>query len=191
MGAIASNKSPKALALFRKILIASAAIPVIFPPEYFSVQAAGKTYIEMHVDGGVEAEAIYSENAVLPHNIRLSEANLLKGHKRPHKLYVILNGKMSPQWTDVKQKFEETIILTIKSFIKSQGKSDLFRLYTYAKRDGIDYNLAYVPADFTQEPKTLFDKKYMNNLFSLGYRLGSSDYKWNKYPPDYTPINED
>lgn len=183
MGAIASSKSPQALALFRKILVASSALPVLFPPQYFSVVAEGKMYTEMHVDGGVESEAIYSENAIIPHQIR----KILKIRKPEHKLYIIRNGKVSPQWTGVKRKLDSMIITTLDSLIKSQGISDLYRLYTYSLRDGIDYNLAYIPQDFAIEAETPFDKEYMNKLFLRGYVLGKSGYKWKKHPPNYTP----
>ena len=53
MGAIAASSHPEALDLFRRILIASAAVPVVFPPVYFEVEAGGKLYDEMHVDGSV------------------------------------------------------------------------------------------------------------------------------------------
>ena len=42
MGAIAASGHPEALDLFRRILIASAAVPVVFPPVYFEVEAGEK-----------------------------------------------------------------------------------------------------------------------------------------------------
>ena len=53
MGAIASIGSPKALSLFRDIMLASASIPGILPPVYIDVEIDGQIYDEMHVDGGV------------------------------------------------------------------------------------------------------------------------------------------
>jgi predicted acylesterase/phospholipase RssA len=43
---------PKALELFRKVMLASAAIPGAFPPVMIDVEVNGKPYQEMHVDGG-------------------------------------------------------------------------------------------------------------------------------------------
>ena len=51
-GAIASHGGPEALDLFRKVMRASASIPVAFPPVLLQVQAAGRQYDEMYVDGG-------------------------------------------------------------------------------------------------------------------------------------------
>ena len=58
MGAIAASGNPQALELFRKIMVASAAIPAMFPPEYFDVEAGGETFQEMHVDGGTRAQVM-------------------------------------------------------------------------------------------------------------------------------------
>jgi predicted acylesterase/phospholipase RssA len=49
MGAIAAQGNVE---LFRKVILASAAIPIMFPPVYIHVEADGKSYDEMHVDGG-------------------------------------------------------------------------------------------------------------------------------------------
>ena len=50
--AMAAQDNPKALDLFRKIMLASAAIPGAFPPVMIDVEVNGKPYQEMHVDGG-------------------------------------------------------------------------------------------------------------------------------------------
>ena len=55
MGLIAASGRPEALALFRQVMLASASIPVAFPPVFFEVEAGGQRYDEMHVDGAVEA----------------------------------------------------------------------------------------------------------------------------------------
>ncbi|MEZ5583708.1 MAG: patatin-like phospholipase family protein [Candidatus Competibacteraceae bacterium] len=56
MGAIASSSDSRALDLFRRIMLASAAIPGAFPPTMIDVKRDGKPYQEMHVDGGAMAQ---------------------------------------------------------------------------------------------------------------------------------------
>ncbi len=56
IGVIAASGQPQALELFRKILLASAAIPAFFPPVLFDVEVNGKHYQELHVDGGAIAQ---------------------------------------------------------------------------------------------------------------------------------------
>src|SRR5579859_3093129 len=55
MGEIATRGDAEALTLFRKILLASCAIPGFFPPVSFDVEVDGKKYTELHVDGGASA----------------------------------------------------------------------------------------------------------------------------------------
>ena len=57
IGAIAESGHPGALDLIRHILVASASIPAAFPPVMFDVEADGKSYQEMHVDGGAVSQA--------------------------------------------------------------------------------------------------------------------------------------
>ena len=59
MGKIASIGDAKALMLFHKIILASASIPIAFPPVYLSVEANDKEYDEMHVDGGITKQVFF------------------------------------------------------------------------------------------------------------------------------------
>ncbi len=184
MGAIAASGSPHALELFRKILLASASIPVTFPPQYFNVKAAGKAFTEMHVDGGIEAQVMLYENAIRPF---YRKGEVLKGSARVRKLYIIRNQKVTTEWQYVEPKLTKIAIRSIDSLTKSQGIGDLYRLYLYSQRDEMDYNLAYIPRTFKTTPKSPFDNAYMRKLFALGYKMGSSGFEWSKYPPEFNP----
>ena len=184
MGEIATVGTQEALALFRKILLASSAIPVTFPPQYFTVKAEGKVYEEMHVDGGIEAQVMLYENAIYP----LSSPKELKAsNSRIRKLYIIRNERIYPEWKNVQPQLKYIALRSIESLTKSQGIGDLFRLYTYSMRDKIEYNLAFIPDTFTAEEKTPFDNAYMRKVFALGYSLGRSGKGWSNYPPGYKP----
>lgn len=56
MTKIAASTDPKALDLFRAIMIASAAIPAAFPPVMIDVEADGQGFQGMHVHGGAMAQ---------------------------------------------------------------------------------------------------------------------------------------
>ena len=59
----------------------------------------------------------------------------------------------------------------------------MLRTYFVTQRDGVDYNLAYIGADF-KAPKTgEFDQAYMNALYEYGYRQAKSGRAWHKTPP--------
>jgi Patatin-like phospholipase len=83
IGKIADSGRPGAVELIQKVLLASAAIPVAFPPVMIDVEADGKHYQEMNVDGGASAQVF-----VYPPGLRLSRY----GIERKRHLYVIRNA---------------------------------------------------------------------------------------------------
>ncbi|MGP8052054.1 MAG: patatin-like phospholipase family protein [Desulfobaccales bacterium] len=185
MGALAASGRPDALKLFRRILRASASIPVAFNPVYIKVQAAGQEYDEMHVDGGVMAEVMLYENAISFLTARKELGSLISNRSR--KLYIIRNAQVYPEYESVKPKIGAIGTRAITSLTKSQGMGDLYRIYVLAQRDGLDYNLAFIPVDFHPKRASEFDTNYMNQEFNLAYNLASSGYKWSKWPPDFVP----
>jgi len=60
---------------------------------------------------------------------------------------------------------------------------DLYRIYLGAKRDGIQYRLAYIPDDFDAEPEELFDPDYMSALFERAYGTAREGCPWHESPP--------
>ena len=67
MGAIASSGRPDALRRYRKVLLASCAVPLLLPPVYFDVDAGGRACSEMHADGGMRQVLLWLEDGdVLP-----------------------------------------------------------------------------------------------------------------------------
>jgi hypothetical protein len=59
----------------------------------------------------------------------------------------------------------------------------LYRIYSIAKLNGLDFNLASIPADFDMQTDELFEQKYMTALFGRGYEMGSRGYPWIKSLP--------
>lgn len=185
MGAIAASGHPDALKLFRQVLRASASIPVAFNPVYIKVKAAGQEYDEMHVDGGVRAEVMLYENAINFLTARKKLGSFMP--ERPRKLYIIRNAQVSPEYESIKPKIGAIGTRAISSLTKYQGIGDLYRIYVLAQRDGLDYNLAFIPIDFHPKRASEFDTNYMNQEFDLAFKLAHSGYKWSKFPPGFEP----
>lgn len=59
-----------------------------------------------------------------------------------------------------------------------------------AQRDGIDYNLAFIPVAFHPKRTSEFDTHYMNQEFELAYNPTRSGYKWSKYPPGFVSADQ-
>lgn len=173
VGAIAASGRPESLELLRTILIASAAIPGAFPPVLIDVEAEGKVYQELHVDGGAVAQVfLYPPSAHFQFRERQS--------------FIIRNSRLEADWTEVRRRTMSIAGRAISSLIQTQGIGDLYKLWVVAKRDGVDFNLAYIPADFKVQPTEEFDPVYMKALFERGRQMAIAGYPWEKLPPGYT-----
>jgi len=71
----------------------------------------------------------------------------------------------------------------VTGLTSTQAIGDLYRIYTITQRDGIDYNLGSVPADYVSTAKEAFDPDDLKRLYDLGYKITISGYPWAKYPP--------
>ena len=180
MGAIAASGRPEALTLFRKVMRASASIPVAFPPVYMPVQAKGKTYDEMHVDGGATTQVFfYGFMLDLPEAMRAAGVTA----DAPIHLYIVRNAQLKSDWQSVKPRLLPIAGRAVSDLLFTQGVGDLYRIYTIATRDGIDFNLASIPVDYTRQGKEAFDCAEMKRLFQRGFDMAKPGYPWEKLPP--------
>jgi predicted acylesterase/phospholipase RssA len=181
MTAIAASKDPRAAELFRKVLLASAAIPGAFPPVMIDVVVDGVRYQEMHVDGGAMAQ-VFAYPPTL--HLRKEAANEGIG-ERQRAIYIIRNARLDPDWASVKRRTLPIAGRAIGALMQTQGIGDLYRIYATTQRDHVDYNLAFVPRSFTTPHKEQFDTAYMRALYQTGYELAVAGYPWQKTPPGY------
>jgi Patatin-like phospholipase len=178
MGQIAISGRPESLELFRKVLLASAAIPAVFPPGFVEVAANGSVYDEMHVDGGATRQVF-----LVPTQFMAKTVDGRLGINPQRRAFIIRNGRVAPEYKAVKPRTLSIAGRAVSSLIKSQGVGDVYELYVFAKRNGIDYNLAYIPGDFTDTSTQAFDPVYMGKLYDLGFRMAEAGYPWKKVPP--------
>ncbi len=178
MGRIAGSGDPQALALFRNVLLASAAIPGVFPPVYVKVHVEGQMAEEMHVDGGTTNQVF-----LLPTQVRAGSITAKLGVNPIRRLYIIRNGRVSPEFKVVKANTLEIAGRSISTLIKTQGIGDLHQMYEFARANNMQYKLAYIPGEFPNTSTEAFDKKYMSRLFELGFKQGKSGKEWKKKPP--------
>ena len=139
MTRIAASGDPKALHLFRSIMIASAAIPGAFPPVMIDVVANGAQYQEMHVDGGTMNQLF-----MYPPSLNVHETEQQFRMNRERRAYVIRNSRLDMNWAHVERKAIDIVGRAISSLIQTQGVGDLYRVYLEAERDNVDFNLAYI-----------------------------------------------
>lgn len=182
MGAIATHASDKAggdaaLKLFRSVLLASSAIPGGFPPVLIDVAANGKTFQEMHVDGGVGGQFFIAPAATLAPT---------SDYKIPAtQLYLVANSGLEPQFGVVERNTPSILTSTVSAAVKVDTRLMIDRAYVAAKRSGVDFNVAAIPPSFNAPSRGPFDPVYMTALFQVGEELGKSAAPFANQPPPY------
>ena len=178
IGAIATVGTDRSLNLIRRVLLASASIPGLFPPVMINVRVNGKATQEMHVDGGT------TDNAILvPIETNLNKLDPSRRRSRHRRMFVIVNSRLDPEWKSVKIATLDIATRSISTLIKQQTIGDLLKLYDFSKKNRISFNLAAVPSDFKIKPKEAFDRAFMTALFKRGEQLGRQGYRWMKRSP--------
>lgn len=178
IGHLAASGHPNRLKLFRQIIRASAAIPGAFPPVEIKVTANGKAYTELHVDGSVTNQVF-----AYPPQLTTAQIDHFLGYTPRRTLYVVRNARVSPEYAATEEGVLPISVRSIDTLLKSYGVGDLFRLYTIAQRDNLEYNLTYIPASFEETSEEVFDPVYMRKLFDLGYERGLNGVGWESRPP--------
>ncbi len=190
MGALACKGGPDSVKMFQKILLASSAMPIMFPPVYFKVSSpTGEIYDEMHVDGGNMRELFYIDQLTKNMEGAAKVSDIDPSKYRP-KIYILTTSYVSPIRQQVKDNLIDIGKRSLETLESAVYNGDIYRLYAFAKRRNLDFNLAYIPVDFKPHPKEYFDPKEMQRLFKCGYDDAANGYKWHKTPPGYGAEDE-
>jgi predicted acylesterase/phospholipase RssA len=182
MGEIALNRSEQATELFRKVILASAAIPAAFPPVKIEVEADGRMYDELHVDGGTTREVFVS-----PVEAPLKAFDVLYDRPPIRRYFIIKNGKATPDQEVVTPTTLQIAGRSISTLIKSQNMGEVYHIYRVALDGGADFNFLAVPPSFNYKTKEIYDPKYQAALYAEGVKVGRKDI-WMKHPPGQAPI---
>ncbi len=177
IGAIAASGRPGALDLVHEVILASAAIPIVFPPVLIDVEIDGETYDEMHMDGGVSRQSFLFSLSSPEDSFDLLDL------PAERTAYVIRNSKSAVPWRSVDRSLIAIAGRSANAMVHSQGLGDLYREFIAAHKFGFDFKLAYIPASFSEEPDELFDREYMRKLYKFAYDLALEGYPWENVPP--------
>jgi hypothetical protein len=160
MGAIAAKGDEQALRLFRDVLLASASIPGFFPPVFIEVEANGRKFQEMHLDGSITAPFFVAPESVL---------NGSAGMRLPAtELYIVVNQKLSPDFGPPERTTFSILSRLIGVVLKTGLQAEVMLVAASAERLGVPLMVAQVPDSFQVQARGLFDEAYMKALFELG-----------------------
>ena len=188
MGAIAASDRPERLRRFRDVLLASASVPMVFPPVYFPVEWEGRTYWQMHVDGGA-AVTVFLSGFVIDELNRMTGLRTERGEAAVD-CYIILNDVLGDRMPE--EPVEATLLGiaggVVRSLSTAATVTQLVRMYRGARGIGFGFHFASIPADYPHRlPATRFEPEKMRHLFDYSRALAAGGYPWALHPPRLDP----
>ena len=174
IGAIAASGRPDSIDLIRKVLAASASVPLAFAPQLIDVTADGHEFQEMHADGNVTT-AVFT----LP-------LKYLAAQKRTRltggSIYVVMNTVIEPEFSLVQRSTLPIVTASINTLTTQKAEEDLAAAYAYARANKVDFNLTSIDPAIDQSGLQSFDTAYMRRLYEVGFETAKSGAFWRKSP---------
>jgi len=186
MGKIASSGQPGALALFRKVMLASASIPVAFPPVFFDVEAGGHSYDEMHVDGAVTANTFVTGGVFRP-SLARSQAGEGPAHDD---LFVIHNGQLFAEPSPTPRTVRGIALRSMDAAARASMLDELIRIYAFSLREDAGYFWVGIPQTINLTGAEIFDPAVMRELFDFGYKRATEGPEWQELPPGFGSVED-
>ena len=188
MGAIAASGRPDRQQRFRDVLLASASVPMVFPPVYFPVEWEGKTYWQMHVDGGA-AVIVFLSGFVIDELNRMTGLKAERGDAAVD-FYIVLNDVLGDRVPE--EPVEPTLLGIAEGVVRSLSTAatvtQLVRLYRATRGIGFGFHFASIPADYPYRlPAIHFEPEKMRHLFDYSQALAAGGYPWAELPPSLDP----
>ena len=179
MGLIATSGQPEALDLFRKVMLASASIPIVFPPVFFEVVADGRRYDEMHVDGGVGARVFLNGGVFRPSLIR-ERGGTRRG----------TGGHLRDPQRPASRASEPDAEIAARHRVARPGGFGPFGAdrrsvshLCHSRREQAGYQWVTIPDGVEIGGAEFFDPESMKALYEVGYQSALAGPVWYTRPP--------
>jgi predicted patatin/cPLA2 family phospholipase len=170
----ADESNPTRLQLYRKVVYASACIPIAVAP----VDIDGNLYS----DGGVRAQLFFDKHFIPGVRDLVKES----GSAAPQLMvHVIVNGQLGVQTncvcdclTDL--SFTKGIVpRTLDMLLDANANGDLYRVDDLCRAINAGRRMCWIPDDYKNlYPSDEFDPKQMKPLYDAGRTFGKSNNKW-------------
>ena len=156
------------LELYRKVLLASASFPIVFPP----VEIDGHLFI----DGAARVNVVV---AGVTGEVRPGPP--LYG---PGNIYLLSNGKLSWPPEALRRALGDVAATTVTVMMDQSMETALRRSYFGAKILGYNFHMAAIPdgVNIGKDPLA-FDPKQMRAAFDAGRALAKQPNPWSNVPP--------
>ena len=157
------------LELYRNVLLASAAFPIVFPP--------------VEIDGHLFVDGAARSNLVIPGTMGTQRPNPpLYG---PGNLYLIDNGRVTEPPQALVRALGKIAATTISVMMEQSMQTALARSYFGTKLNGYSFNMVSIPDGVNIGTDVLaFDPTQMRAAFDAGRALAKQANPWKSTPPN-------
>jgi predicted acylesterase/phospholipase RssA len=164
-------------------VIASASLPGLFSPIYIEVEANGRRFREMHVDGAI-ADPVFSPADV----VGLLRFQVVRRSPVKRTLYIIVNNRLEPSFEPVRNTMVPIALRSFSTLAKRSLQADIYRAYRVARDNAIDFNLTFIDDRLAPKPPAEdFDLSYRRALHAHGRQRVLAGGAWVKEPPPHGP----
>ena len=174
VGAIARVGGPAALRLYRKILIASASVPGVFPPVMIDVAAGPHRFAEMHIDGATVASFF-----AVPETMLLWREAAPPAYRT--RLYLLINGRVDGEFAVTRYSTFPIVARSFETMAKSRTRVAIAATTAFARTNGLELSLTTLPSGASDDSLD-FDQKHMTSLFELGRVAAQEGNAWRTAP---------
>ncbi len=169
LGEIAIQRTPEALALYRKLLLAAASPPIIFPP--------------VEIDGHLFADGAIIDNLLIVGLYEPSSEIAFTSAVRGQ-IFTVHNGRIANEPSATTKSLGGIVSRTVTISLDNGMGSSLANSYAAAAIHNYDFYLLSVPESVEMGANPLaFDQEEMRHLFSVGRELGRNPDSWARVPP--------
>jgi hypothetical protein len=146
---------------------------------FFDVEASGRRYDEMHVDGSVGFNVFYTGGAF---SFSAARADVVRGQGRED-IFVIHNGQLLPVPATTSRSLRSIATRAFELAAKSKTIGDLFRIYAVSLRKSAGFKWITIPEGAELSGNQLFDPVVMRQLYEVGYQKALAGPVWSTDPP--------
>jgi predicted acylesterase/phospholipase RssA len=179
MGLIASSDRPDKLERYRDVILASASVPVVFPPVYIPVEVDGETYRQMHVDGGAR-EMIFFPQFIQNFDKALAEAGFSSAAVHGE-IYVLFNGRIAARGTykPVPPRALSVMEVVARTFQRANTISSIYQIWVGGLTHGLAIHITDIPPGYENLQEDMeFNRDDMKRLFDYGYNRSVKGEAW-------------
>jgi predicted acylesterase/phospholipase RssA len=162
LGAIAAHGGPQARKLFAEVLVASASIPLVFPPSLIKVRSGAKTFTELHVDGQTES-AFFA----VPQSLLYGPGPAPTKATFQVRIYVIVNGRLEVNFAVTPRATLPIVSRTLDAGNKAAILSAILNTSQFCKANGCELFVSDLPTG-VKDRGLDFSRAHIEALFDAG-----------------------